>query len=161
MTQENTPLSHPTSTLSTLISVYNQSDCQHPSSLNSFATYPILSPATPNHSLPPYPFCSLQDTHMNPFCHVSFPRSYLLILHLHLLPLIPYLNPWVLLLLLRHPFLPLSPVDCSTMAFLQWNIQGFCSHRPHPCHLIFSYNLAIICLQENFLTLPPVPILNL
>lgn len=46
------------------------------------------------------------------------------------------------------------------MALLQWNIRGFRSHRPDLRHLLSSYNPSIVCLQETFLTHPPVPIPN-
>ena len=44
------------------------------------------------------------------------------------------------------------------MSVLQWNIRGFRAHRQDLRHLISSYSPQVLCLQETFLTCPPVPI---
>ena len=44
------------------------------------------------------------------------------------------------------------------MSLLQWNLRGFNSHRYDLRHLLSCYNPQVVCLQETFLTSPPVPI---
>lgn len=102
----------------------------------------------------PWPFCTIINTS---YILLQYYNSSTLLPHPHLQlhSLLKYLP---ILHLLRQPSLPISPVDCSTMALLQSNIQGFFSHRPYICHLICSNNPPTICLQETFLPQPPVPI---
>ena len=46
------------------------------------------------------------------------------------------------------------------MAILQWNIRGLRAHRHDLRYLISNYEPQVICLQETFLTQPPIPIPN-
>ncbi len=53
---------------------------------------------------------------------------------------------------------PATPLP--TMFLLQWNLRGFASHRYDLRHLLSRYTPQVVCLQETFLTSPPVPISN-
>lgn len=46
------------------------------------------------------------------------------------------------------------------MSLLQWNIRGFSSHRYDLRQLLSCYEPQVVCLQETFLTSPPIPIPN-
>ncbi len=44
------------------------------------------------------------------------------------------------------------------MFLLQWNLRGFTSHRYDLRCLLSCYKPQVVCLQETFLTSPPVPV---
>lgn len=73
------------------------------------------------------------------------------LLMLHLFPLTLYLSP-VVLLHLRHPFLPILPHNWFIVAHLQWDIRDFLI--PDLSHCISSYNTSIVSKKL------PVPIPN-
>lgn len=76
---------------------------------------------------------------LSPLCPPNIPHS---LLHLHQpplpSPLFLLLPPGYLVTPASHPYLPLSPVDCSTMSLLQWNICVFCSQTGPSSHYVFQ-----------------------